>query len=237
MISASVRAYLDGKDTTYARRRILVDYLNSMPLTARLGFGEVNGLGDGLWAWYGTDFKDANEILKQPARNAEERLKQAEIYKQVLSLLLAQRRPTHYLIADRNSLNDLADSHLRLLASQATITPELRDAALSIKLRFRNDAAAAAVHFVCGTKGRQRDPCPAAGHAERAEPLPARPLRPDGGNQPGRPDPVAHGRSAVQAERAELHRKPRHGGLPPAGRRQERPAPGDLQRHAVRARR
>ena len=153
-----------------------MDYLNSTPLTARLGFGEVNGLGDGLWAWYGTDFKDANEILKQPARNAEERLKQAEIYKQVLSLLLAQRRPTHYLIADRNSLNDLADSHLRLLASQGTITPELRDAGLEHQVALPERCPAAAVHFVRGTKGRQRDPCPAARHAERAEPLPARPL-------------------------------------------------------------
>ncbi|WP_158044647.1 transglycosylase domain-containing protein [Skermanella pratensis] len=140
MVSASVRAYLDGQDTTFARRRIVVDYLNSTPLTARLGFGEVNGLGDGLWAWYGTDFKDANAILTQTPRNSLERLRQAEIYKQVLSLLLAQRRPTHYLIADRNSLNDLADSHLRLLASQGTISEDLRDAALDIKLRFRNDA-------------------------------------------------------------------------------------------------
>ncbi|UEM22716.1 transglycosylase domain-containing protein [Skermanella mucosa] len=140
MVSASVRAYLDGQDTTFARRRIVVDYLNSTPLTARLGFGEVNGLGDGLWAWYGTDFKDANAILKQAPRNSLERLRQAEVYKQVLSLLLAQRRPTHYLIADRNSLNELADSHLRLLASQGTISADLRDAALGIKLRFRNEA-------------------------------------------------------------------------------------------------
>lgn len=58
----------------------------------------------------------------------------------MLSLLLAQRRPTHYLIADRNSLNELADSHLRLLASQGTISADLRDAALGIKLRFRNEA-------------------------------------------------------------------------------------------------
>ncbi|EWY40335.1 glycosyl transferase family 51 [Skermanella stibiiresistens SB22] len=140
MISASVRAYLDGQDTTFARRRIVVDYLNSTPLTARLGFGEVNGLGDGLWAWYGTDFKDANAILRQTPQNSLEAMRRAEIYKQVLSLLLAQRRPTHYLIADRNSLNDLADSHLRLLASQGSISDELRDAALGIKLRFRNDA-------------------------------------------------------------------------------------------------
>ena len=57
MVSASLRAYRDGPDTSAARRQIVVDYLNSTPLSARAGFGEVNGLGDGLWAWFGTDFE------------------------------------------------------------------------------------------------------------------------------------------------------------------------------------
>ena len=48
MASASLRAYRDGPDTSAARRQIVVDYLNSTPLAARAGFGEVNGLGDGL---------------------------------------------------------------------------------------------------------------------------------------------------------------------------------------------
>src|SRR3546814_10574198 len=44
MISASLRGYLDGANTTAARRQIVVDYLNSTPLAARAGFGEVIGL-------------------------------------------------------------------------------------------------------------------------------------------------------------------------------------------------
>ena len=65
MVSASLRAYRDGPDTSAVRRQIVVDYLNSTPLSARTGFGEVNGLGDGLWAWFGTDFVLANRLLQR----------------------------------------------------------------------------------------------------------------------------------------------------------------------------
>ncbi|HSK38334.1 MAG TPA: transglycosylase domain-containing protein [Arenibaculum sp.] len=139
MVSASVRAYLDGMDTSFARRRIVVDYLNSTPLTARIGFGEVNGLGDGLWAWFGTDLDEATRILRTQPRDRNESMVRATIYKQVLSLLLAQRRPSRYLLADRRGLEDLADSHLRLLAQHAVIDADLRDAALRAELRFRTD--------------------------------------------------------------------------------------------------
>src|SRR3546814_11177783 len=54
MISASLRGYREGQDTTAVRRQIVVDYLNSTPLAARSGFGEVIGVGDGMWAWFGT---------------------------------------------------------------------------------------------------------------------------------------------------------------------------------------
>lgn len=51
MLSASLRAYQGGTITLPARRQIVVDYLNSTPLAAAPGYGEVLGLGDGLWAW------------------------------------------------------------------------------------------------------------------------------------------------------------------------------------------
>ncbi|HYG89394.1 MAG TPA: transglycosylase domain-containing protein [Azospirillum sp.] len=139
MASASVRAYLDGEDTTMARRRILVDYLNSTPLTARPGFGEVNGLGDGLWAWYGTDLALAVKVLSEPAFDARTLQLKALAYKQVLSLMLAQRRPSYYLIADRQALERLADSYLRVMAQAGVIDPALRDAALTTKLKFRDE--------------------------------------------------------------------------------------------------
>ncbi len=143
MASASVRAYRDGEDTSQARRRILVDYLNSTPLTARPGFGEVNGLGDGLWAWFGTDLAIAQRVLNDPtpaaALDPRARQLKALAYKQVLSLLLAQRRPSHYLIQDRAALDRLADSHLRVLAQAGVIDEPLRDAALALRLTFAED--------------------------------------------------------------------------------------------------
>lgn len=54
---ASVRAYRDGPQTMPARQQILVHYLNFVPLSAKAGVGEVNGIGDGLAAWYGRDFR------------------------------------------------------------------------------------------------------------------------------------------------------------------------------------
>ena len=92
--SASLRAYLDGPETGAARRRIVVDYLNSTPLSARPGIGEINGLGDGLWAWFGSDLASAAAILREPATEPAALGEQARVYKQVLSLLLAQRRPS-----------------------------------------------------------------------------------------------------------------------------------------------
>ncbi|MFD1625741.1 transglycosylase domain-containing protein [Azospirillum griseum] len=144
MMSASVRAYQDGEDTGAARRRILVDYLNSTPLTARPGFGEVNGLGDGLWAWFGTDLAIAQRVLSEPTATAAApdpttRQLKALAYKQVLALLLAQRRPSYYLIQDRAALNRLADSHLRVLAQAGVIDEGLRDTALALPLAFRED--------------------------------------------------------------------------------------------------
>ncbi|MDC8757238.1 transglycosylase domain-containing protein [Janthinobacterium fluminis] len=130
MVSASLRAYQGGEDTTAARRRIVVDYLNTVPLSAKPGYGEVNGIGDGLWVWYGRDFAEVSRELKgkldQPGS--------ALAYKQALSLLIAQRRPSHYLGAGDADLEELSNSHLRVLAQAGVISAQLRDAAIAVKL-------------------------------------------------------------------------------------------------------
>ena len=63
MASASVRAYLDGEDTFEARRRIVLDYINTVPLSARPDYGEVHGLADGLWVWFGRDYREIGRLL------------------------------------------------------------------------------------------------------------------------------------------------------------------------------
>jgi membrane peptidoglycan carboxypeptidase len=137
MVSASLRAYRDGPDTTAVRRQIVVDYLNSTPLSARPGFGEVNGLGDGLWAWFGTDFELADRLLREPADSPETLREQARVYKQALSLLLAQRRPSYYLVGGRQALGSLTDAHLRLLEAAQVINPRVARAALELPLEFQ----------------------------------------------------------------------------------------------------
>ncbi|EJL74615.1 Transglycosylase [Variovorax sp. CF313] len=141
MASASLRAYQDGEDTQARRRQIVVDYLDTVPLAARPGMGEVHGLGDGLWAWYGRDFGEVNRLLADNAEGTaltDEALRQqAEAFKQALSLMIAQRRPSQHLLGDGTGLARLTDSYLRLMAEAGLISPELRDAALPLPLRLR----------------------------------------------------------------------------------------------------
>ena len=131
MASATLRAYQDGEDTTGSRRQIVLDYLNTVPLSAKSGYGEVNGIGDGLWVWYGRDFDKVNQMLKGPMTSPDAVL----AYKEALSLMIAQRRPAYYLGAGEPDLEILTDSHLRVLAQAGVISPQLRDAALSVKLQ------------------------------------------------------------------------------------------------------
>jgi membrane peptidoglycan carboxypeptidase len=135
MLSASLRAYQGGSRTLAARRQIVVDYLNSTPLAAAPGYGEVLGLGDGLWAWYGVEFDEMRRLLA--ADGAPSDPARALAYKRALSLLLATRRPYHYLSEDQPALDAFTDSYLRILARGAVIDGDLRDAALGQPLGFR----------------------------------------------------------------------------------------------------
>ncbi|MFM2067906.1 MAG: hypothetical protein RLZZ584_2815 [Pseudomonadota bacterium] len=151
MASASLRAYVDGRDTLAWRQQLVVDYLNTVPLSARPGFGEVNGMGDGLWAWYGRDPAEINRLLAMPVdddrpltvdpkRYGAKAFKQAVInqqglaFKQALSLMVAQRRPSYYLQDGHEDLAELTDRYIRIMAGAGILPPALRDAALDAKL-------------------------------------------------------------------------------------------------------
>ncbi|MEN6330787.1 MAG: transglycosylase domain-containing protein [Smithella sp.] len=137
MVSASLRVYHNGKNTTMARRQLVLDYLNSVPLAALPGHGELNGLGDGLWAAYGADFDTVNRLLCDGCRSND--VQKALAYKQVLSLFIAQRRPAFYLVNNRGALESAANNHLHMLCDAGVITPALRDSALPLKLNFRQE--------------------------------------------------------------------------------------------------
>ena len=133
MISASLRAYQDGPDTLAQQRQIVCDYLNSIPLAAVPFRGEVFGLADGLWEWYGADFDRVNRLLNAPGNtlNQQQQRQQALAYRRVLSLLLAARAPSHYLVNDRKALADQTNRYLRVLSKAGVISSQLRDMALA----------------------------------------------------------------------------------------------------------
>ena len=138
MESASIRAYMHGENNMDSRRQTVVAYLNTVPLTAKAGYGEINGLGDGMWAWYGRDFSEINVLLKCDTEDAgAQQLQQvAEAYKQALSLMIAQRRPSYYLREGAPILAQMTNSHLRLLAAAKIISPALLNAALPLPLKL-----------------------------------------------------------------------------------------------------
>ncbi len=144
MESASIRAYLRGENTMALRRQTVVSYLNTVPLTAKAGYGEINGIGDGLWAWYGRDFVEANALYRD-AKGAQQgsRLQQLALaYKEALSLMIAQRRPSYFLREGAPVLMQMTNNHLRLLAQAGIISPALEKAALPLKLELNQGALA-----------------------------------------------------------------------------------------------
>jgi membrane peptidoglycan carboxypeptidase len=151
MISASLRAYQYGENTSEARKRILLEYVNTVPLAALPGYGEVNGLSDGLLAWYGASLDSINRLLKHPRSHGAgkdgidtgvDMDAMGKGYRQVLNLFIAHRRPTSYLLQHRDALKSISENYLQILGREGVITPQLRDAALRSNPELMRRAAA-----------------------------------------------------------------------------------------------
>ncbi len=132
MRSASLRAYAEGMQTMESRRTIVRNYVNSVPLGARRGRGEVHGIGDGLAVWLGLDFEQVNRVLQGPPPEYGAGLEgYALAYRAVLMMLLAQQRPATFLPDHIDRLDARTDVFLGLLAEHGVISERLRDAALA----------------------------------------------------------------------------------------------------------
>lgn len=138
MLTASARIYTDGRNTMARRREVVTTYLNSTPLASMPGYGEVIGLPEALRVWFGTDYATAARILDREPRNAAELAIKGRVYREALSLILSERRPSYYLVTDRAALEKLTNKYLRLLGDAGVIEPRLRDTALAAHLNFRD---------------------------------------------------------------------------------------------------
>jgi membrane peptidoglycan carboxypeptidase len=151
MTSATLAAYQDGLTTLHAQQDIIREYINSIPLAASAGFGDVQGLGDGLWAWYGDDVSKIDLLLQAPesSLSAREMRMRARGYRETLSLLLALRSPHIYLVEDPKALQTQTDRYLRAMAERGIISRRLRDLALEQKIvPLRRAPAQSAVDYV-----------------------------------------------------------------------------------------
>jgi len=154
MASASIRIYRQGEQTLPARQQLVLNYVNTVPLSAAPGYGEVNGLGDGLWVWLGADFDTVNSLLSQPDAGAEQVAAKGLALRQVIALMIAHRKPSWYLgTRGRTELKELTDSYLRILAKASAISPALRDAGLKQQISFRDSRKDPAVHPAVVDKG------------------------------------------------------------------------------------
>lgn len=138
MMTASARIYMGGSDTMARRREVVTTYLNSTPLASMPGYGEVIGLPEALRVWFGTDYATAARILDHEPRSAAEWANKGRVYREALSLILSERRPSSYLVSDRPALEKLTDKYLKGLGDAGIIEPRLRDAALAAHLHFRD---------------------------------------------------------------------------------------------------
>jgi membrane peptidoglycan carboxypeptidase len=121
MASASLKAYRDGVDTRPGRREILLRYLNEVPLAAAPGWGEVNGITDGLIAWFGDRPAEVLSALASPTLTPEK----VRAYKHVLALLCAVRAPTTYLVRNRAALEARVALYTELLQKAGLIDSDL----------------------------------------------------------------------------------------------------------------
>ncbi|WP_162055260.1 transglycosylase domain-containing protein [Pontibacter pamirensis] len=154
MVSASVRAYQGGPETLPARQAALLAYVNTVPLSGAPGYGEVHGLGDGLWVWFNSNFDEVNHLLNLPGAQGDTLVAQGQALRQVISLMIAQRRPSFYLgTRGRAELSKLTGSYLRLMEKNGYISPALRDAGLAQEITFRDFSKAPAVTPVDTDKG------------------------------------------------------------------------------------
>ncbi len=132
MTSASLKVYREGTDTRPERREILVQYLNEVPLAAAPGWGEVNGISDGLAAWFGMRPAELLKALASPSPTPDK----ARAYKHVLALLCAVRSPTYYLVRNRAALEARMNAYTELLQTAGVIDQEFARRVLATPIRF-----------------------------------------------------------------------------------------------------
>ena len=132
LMGASLKAYREGWNTRAWRERIIADYFNTVPLAAAPGYGEIHGLGEGLFAWFGMQLADVVGALKTPGITPAK----LRAYKHALALLISVRAPSVYLVEERASLEEKVDQFTRLMARSGIIDWDFAAALQETPIKF-----------------------------------------------------------------------------------------------------
>ena len=132
IVGASLKAYQEGPNTRAWRERIIVNYLNTVPLAAAPAYGEIHGLGEGLFAWFGIRLSDAVKDL-QAAKATPAKVR---AFKHALALLISVRAPSVFLVDERSSLEEKVGQFTRLMARAGVIDWEFAALLQETPLKF-----------------------------------------------------------------------------------------------------
>jgi membrane peptidoglycan carboxypeptidase len=132
MTDASLKVYQNGPDTREERRQIILDYLNSIPLAAAEGYGELHGVGDGLNAWFDMKLDAAQKYLASPDSSPEK----MKAFKNMFALLCSVKAPSYYLVQNRSALQTRANFYIQLLANVQMISQDFAKRVIATPLEF-----------------------------------------------------------------------------------------------------
>jgi membrane peptidoglycan carboxypeptidase len=132
MTDASLKVYQNGPDTSEERRQIILDYLNSIPLAAAPGYGELHGIGNGLNAWFDIELSNAQKSLSLTDSSPEK----ARAFKHMLALLCSVKAPSYYLAQNHSALQARANFYAQMLANVQAIPQDFANRVLATPLSF-----------------------------------------------------------------------------------------------------
>lgn len=125
MYSASLYIYQSDKDKEDQTHKVITQYINSIPMSAQRNWGSVHGLGDSIYAYYGQDFNEINDAL----RNPKDDVKTAWALRIVASIFVSQRSPSR-LLRNAKLLDPKVNFYLKQMHTEGYISKELMTLAL-----------------------------------------------------------------------------------------------------------
>jgi membrane peptidoglycan carboxypeptidase len=136
MTGASLLVYRTGPDTRAERRQIILDYMNSVPLAAAPRYGEVHGLGNGLYAWFGRNPETLGKDLDLPGDPPAK----IRVFKEVLELLCAVRAPSYYLLQNHPALEARVRFYIKMLVKAQVIEEGFANRLEAMQVKFSRPA-------------------------------------------------------------------------------------------------